>query len=251
METLIIGKNVISLTDTDSTNNYAMGLLKNVNLPEGTVVHAQRQTAGKGRRGKIWHSGNDLNLIASVVLRPEFLEIKKHFFLYKIAALCCCDILSQIIDESQNDIKIKWPNDILVNGKKICGILIENNIQNEMINWSVIGIGMNINQVDFPGLPLATSVKQITGKETSLHEILSALCMQLEKYYLLLRSGQFTQLRNAYYGKLFAFGQKRLFMRRDRVSRLRICGVDEDGLLMMETADGNIVKADGDIAWIM
>src|SRR5205814_2204783 len=141
--------------------------------------------------------------------------------------------------------------DILVDGKKICGILIENNIQNDVINWSVVGIGINVNQVDFDNLPLATSLKLLTRKEMIVREILENLCFGFEKYYLQLRAGQLTSLRNAYYGKLFAFGQNRLFLRNQKIKRLRICGVDEDGLLMMEAPDGSLVKAGSDVAWIM
>src|SRR5688572_20998788 len=116
MDTLFIGKNPIFLPHTDSTNSYAIGLLKNVNLPEGTMVHTAFQSNGKGQRGSAWTSEPLSNLAVSFVLKPTFLALKNNFYLYKVAALACFDTLSEILGKRQFDIKIKWPNDMLVNG---------------------------------------------------------------------------------------------------------------------------------------
>jgi BirA family transcriptional regulator, biotin operon repressor / biotin---[acetyl-CoA-carboxylase] ligase len=126
METLFVGKNTIFLPEIPSTNSYATHLLKNVNLAEGTVVHTANQTQGRGQWDKRWSSEPSSNLTVSVVLKPTFLELKKQFLLYQIAALACYDTIAGLLNNSQYDIKIKWPNDILINRKKTAGILIEN-----------------------------------------------------------------------------------------------------------------------------
>ena len=127
METLFIGKNLLFLHDVESTNTYAMNLLRNVNVIEGTVIHTDNQTNGRGQRGALWTSNIAQNITSSIILKPTFLPIDNTFYLSKISALAVYDVLTDILPNSQYDTKIKWPNDILVNQQKIAGILIENN----------------------------------------------------------------------------------------------------------------------------
>ena len=152
METLFIGRNIIFLPQVNSTNSYAIEMLKNVNLAEGTLVHTAEQTEGRGQRGSVWKTEKTSNLTASLVLKPTFLDLKNQHYLYQISALACYDALAELLDSSQFDIKIKWPNDILVNKQKIAGILIENNISNTQLSWSVVGVGFNVNQTIFDRL---------------------------------------------------------------------------------------------------
>lgn len=149
METLFIGKNLLFLHEVESTNTYAMNLLRNVNSIEGTVVYTDNQTKGKGQRGALWASKIAQNITASIILKPYFLSIGNTFYLSKISALAVYDVLADILPSGQYDIKIKWPNDILVNQNKISGILIENNFTSTNIQHSVIGIGLNVNQDNF------------------------------------------------------------------------------------------------------
>src|SRR4051812_18760955 len=149
METLFIGKNILFLPETDSTNSYAIELLKNVNPPDGTVVHTARQLRGKGQRGAAWTTEPVSNLTISIIVKPAFLSLANQYFLYIVSALAVHDTTAEFLAPRQFDIKIKWPNDILVNRKKIAGILIENRITGNLINASVIGIGINVNQASF------------------------------------------------------------------------------------------------------
>lgn len=203
METLFIGKNLIFLPEIDSTNSYAINLLKNVKLPEGTVVHTANQLKGKGQRGSHWNSEAGMNVTASIILKPGFLDLKNQFYLYQIAALACYDAMAEILDSSQFDIKIKWPNDILVNSRKIAGILIETNIQNNRLNWCVAGFGINVNQTDFGDLQTATSIKQLTTKEFLPTEVLKSLCRYFEKYYLALLNNKFEEINQNYLKHFF------------------------------------------------
>lgn len=252
MRTLFIGKNVIFLPEVESTNSYAVDLLKNVNLPEGTVVHATRQTGGRGQRGSTWIADPARNLTASLVLRPGFLEFKNQFYLYKILALACYDTMAELLNSSQIDIKIKWPNDILVNRKKIAGILIENNILNNRINWSVAGVGINVNQQQFPAEVTATSLLLSTGREFTVAAVLEQLCEHLEKYYLMLRNGHLEQIRSVYLSRILGMGHWMRFEHLGAVNDYLLEGVSDSGLLRLRHRSGAVSDVDvKEVKWIL
>lgn len=233
METLFIGKNLLFLTEVESTNTYAMDMLRNVNAIEGTVVYTDHQTKGRGQRGALWSSESANNVTASVVLKPQFLSIGKSFYLSKISALALYDVLAEILPDSQYDIKIKWPNDILVNKRKISGVLIENVFQQYNIQYSVIGIGLNVNQTEFGELEtVATSLKKIVGKEIDTQLILEKLCIYLEKWYLILKSNRLEEINNRYQHYLFGFNEMIFFRKPDNsVFKGVVLGVAESGKL--------------------
>lgn len=252
METLFVGTNIIFLPEVDSTNSYAIGLLKNVNLPEGTVVHTAHQTAGRGQRGNVWNTLPHADITASIVLNPVFLPLKKQFFLYQVAALACYDVLAEILNGSHNDIKIKWPNDILVNGKKIAGILIENVVMNGAIARSVVGIGLNIARRTFPPGVNATSLEALTGKTFQRDEILRRLCYHLEKNYLFLRSGKSEELCQRYLTRLFAKDEWRDFENGGSPTSYFVKGVDKHGYLLLMDKDGKEHSFDvQEIKWVL
>jgi BirA family transcriptional regulator, biotin operon repressor / biotin---[acetyl-CoA-carboxylase] ligase len=251
METLFIGKNTIFLPQTESTNSYAIQLLKNVNLAEGTVVHTAHQTAGKGQRGNVWKADALSNLIISIILKPTFLELKNQFFLYQVIALGCYDTMAELLDDSQFDIKIKWPNDILVNNKKIAGILIENSIVNSTVNWSVAGVGMNVNQESFPGLAAATSLKMLTSRVFAIQVVMQMLCRYVEKWYLLLKKNNHEQVRSAYLERLFGLSTTMPFEVGEEVRHLFVKGVSARGLLHLRDEKGQEFEADvKQLKWI-
>lgn len=251
METLFIGKSPIFLPQTDSTNSYAIGLLKNVNLNEGTVVHTAFQSSGKGQRGSSWNSEPLSNLAASIILKPSFLELKNHFYLYQVAALACFDTLSELFDKRHFDVKIKWPNDILVNGRKICGILIENTIMGEYLKNSVIGVGMNLNQQQFPGLPNATSYKMLTGESITEKQVLQALCAHLEHHYMALKQGRLDVIKERYLEHLYGLDQRLQFEFKSSVRHLLVKGVSSNGLLHLVDEQGGDIEADvKEVKWI-
>lgn len=251
METLFIGKNIIFLPEIHSTNSYAIDLLKNVNLPEGTVVHAAIQTHGKGQRGASWNAEPERNLTASIILKPGFLNIKNQFFLYQVVALACYDAMAEILDSSQIDIKIKWPNDILVNRKKIAGILLENNIQNNQVNWCVAGIGINVNQESFGEGLSATSLKLITGTTYSIEYVLNLICGYLEKHYLALMNSKYAAIQQNYLSQLFGLNEIREFEIKGRVESLWVKGLGNTGLLVLEDHAGEKREVDvKEVKWI-
>lgn len=251
METLFIGKNLIFLPEVHSTNSYATHLLKNVNLPEGTVIHAAHQTQGKGQRGAVWSAEAALNLTASVILKPVFLSIQNQFFLYQIAALACYDAMAELLEESQFDIKIKWPNDILIYQKKIAGILIENTILNDQINSTVMGIGINVNQELFgPGIQ-ATSLKLLKNKTLEVETVLNLLCKHLEKHYLCLLNSRYEIVQKLYLSHLYGLNEILDFECKGQREKLRVKGLGTGGLLLLEDEHGQQREADvKEIKWL-
>lgn len=240
METLFIGKNLHFLHEVESTNTYAMDLLRNVNAIEGTIVYTDNQTKGRGQRGSVWNAEIASNITASVILKPKFLSIDKSFYLSKISALAMYDLLSEILPNSQYDIKIKWPNDILVNRKKIAGILIENSFNNQFIQNSVIGIGLNVNQVDFNELnTTAISLRIIAQHEFNRNDLLMKIAGYLEKWYLILKQQKFELINQHYSDCLFALNTQMKF--NDELMNFfnaTVKGVEEDGKLKLELESG-------------
>ena len=240
METLFIGRNVIFLDYTESTNSYAIDMLKNVNLAEGTIVQTEHQTMGRGQRGNAWNTEKSSNLTASLIIKPTFLNLNNHYFLYQISALACYDALSEILNSSQFDIKIKWPNDILVNNLKIAGILIENNINNSKINWSVIGLGLNINQTNFDDNFKATSLKKLCNKDTDINVVLELFCKHFEKYYLMLKSNKIIQIKEGYLKCFFGLNNWMHFEIEGSTEKFFIEGINETGLLQLKSENGSL-----------
>lgn len=251
METLFVGRNIIFLPEVNSTNSYAITLLKNVNVAEGTVVNTANQTNGKGQRGSVWNTDVASNVTASVILKPVFLDLKKQFILYQIAALACYDLMAELLNSSQFDIKIKWPNDILVNEKKIAGILIENGVLNSRLNYSVIGIGININQVNFDQSINATSVKLLMSKDHKPDEILKQLCPHIEKYYLMLKNHKEARINEMYLDRFYKKDQWQDFEIGKEIKKMMVMGVGENGLLMLHDNDGKGKEFDvKEVKWI-
>ena len=243
METLFIGKNIIKLNEVDSTNSYANGLLKHNRLTEGTIVISNHQTQGRGQRGNSWNSLPGCNLTFSLILYPNFLNAKTQFFLSKITALAIADSLACLCNDdlSKQEIKVKWPNDILLNGKKIAGILIENQFQHNSLQNSVIGIGININQKHFPDqLNHASSLIIETNKFFELSAILSSFCSFFEPWYLKLRSGNLDLISDAYLNYLYGLNNLISFLYDDKKCEGRIIGVDLNGELKIELENGMV-----------
>jgi BirA family biotin operon repressor/biotin-[acetyl-CoA-carboxylase] ligase len=204
-------------------------------LPEGTVVITAFQKAGKGQSGAQWNSEPGKNLLMSVLLFPHELPVKKIFMLNKVVALAVRDLISEFVPE----VKIKWPNDIYVADKKICGMLIENSLRGNQIQYSIAGIGLNINQGVFPTEILnPTSLKIITGKIFSVDEIFSPLCSHLESRYLQLKAGQEEKLNRDYISSLYRFGEKCFYEDAHGKFSAQIENVDEDGRLCLLKEDG-------------
>lgn len=162
----------IILDTVDSTNNYAMGII-DVGLAEhGFTVMALEQSHGRGRQGKTWTSPPGENIMLSIILSAEQLNIQQQFMFTAVIALACAAVIGKVLT-TKSSVKIKWPNDLFINDRKAGGILIENKILGSTWRWAVVGIGINLNQTDFPAelTQKATSLKIETGKDYNLEEV--------------------------------------------------------------------------------
>lgn len=243
MSTLFIGQNRVFLPETHSTNSYAIELLKNVKAIEGTVVYTHKQTQGKGQRGNSWIAEPERNATFSLILKPAFLNSKNAFYLSKMTALALYDVLTEILNDSQFDIKIKWPNDILVNRKKIAGVLIENSM-NETLHWSVVGIGLNVNQENFGDLKTATSLKLLNTIDYSVESVMDVLFIHLEKWYLKLKKGDLNAIDDAYRDQLFGIDSECEFEQNGSRFTAQVEDVNETGLLILKLKDGSLKTFD-------
>ena len=160
MQRLTIGDQVIWLEEVNSTNSHA-AIMARKQVPEGVVIAARYQTEGKGQRGNSWESEEGKNLTFSVLLYPTFLPVRDQFLLSKLTTLAICDTLSPYIQ----GVSVKWPNDIYVDDCKIAGILIENSFSSHLLDTSIIGIGLNVNQKIFADdIPNPTSLAILTER---------------------------------------------------------------------------------------
>ena len=231
--TLFTGQRLVFVPECHSTNSLASELATQSILSEGTVVITSHQTAGRGQRGNSWETAAGMNLTFSILVKPAFLSIKNQFYLTMITSLAVTDFLKE---QSVADVKIKWPNDILVGKNKICGILIENSIQKEVIQHSIVGIGLNINQHNF-STPTATSLANVTGESFDLNESLNLLLEKFEKKYLQLRSEKLAELKSEYSENLYGRGERRTFVSNGKEFEGRIEQVNENGELVVSVTN--------------
>jgi BirA family biotin operon repressor/biotin-[acetyl-CoA-carboxylase] ligase len=237
-QTLFIGNHIVSLGEVDSTNTFALSLLRGADIAEGAVVTAKIQTSGRGQRGNSWFSEPGKNITCSILLKPVFLAVSSQFDLTRAVALGICDVLASLLPSSQ--IHIKWPNDIIADGKKVAGILIENVVNGEQLSASVVGIGMNLNQSNFGGdAPHAISVLQLTGKEFDIDEAMQHLFSHIEARYLQLRAGHAEKLRNDYQERLFRRGILSRYTDFKTIFDATLESVNTEGLLCLKDGEGN------------
>lgn len=210
--TRIVGKVLLEFDHLESTNAYARALLQQSPLEEGTVVLARDQSKGRGQLGTTWDSEPGKNLTLSIVLNPHFLAISDQFRLNKIVALSVREAIMEYIPD---EVKIKWPNDILINEKKVAGILIQNILKGSTVHTVIAGIGLNVNQQDFgPSLLTATSLSQLLGNTLDLDEVLQTLLEKLDRYYELLELYP-TRIDDVYHEHLYLRGIESMFFTPD------------------------------------
>ncbi len=239
--TLFVGQNLIKLSAVDSTNNFLKNLLsKSEPLPEGTVIMADDQYAGRGMQENVWKVEPGKNLTISVLLRPSFLTLDKQFLLNMAISIAINNVLTAYLPLK---VYIKWPNDIYYNNLKLGGVLIENAIIGNKIKNTVLGIGLNVNQQKFPKelVGKATSLYQILQENVNLERLLADLCTQIEVVYLQLKANKHEQLRKSYVDRLYKINIKALYRQNGEVFEGVMVGVSDSGLLNIKI-NGKIVQ---------
>lgn len=231
---------MIHLNETDSTNRYLQQLCQeagNNKVEEFTTVCADYQTAGKGQRGNSWEAAKGANLLFSFVCYPTFVPIRQQFVLSQLISLG----IKETLDEYCSDISIKWPNDIYWKEKKICGILIENDLQGNSIGRCISGIGLNINQEVFlSDAPNPISLKQITGKHYQRETILEKVMQRIEQSYQKLKedSAYASELATRYAASLFRREGLHCYQDKDGLFNARLVRVEADGrFVLMDEAN--------------
>jgi BirA family biotin operon repressor/biotin-[acetyl-CoA-carboxylase] ligase len=242
-----IGQPFIELLSVESTNNYAMGLVRAGMAQHGSVVFTHEQTKGKGQRTKEWVSQKGQNIAMSVIIEPEDLVSSQMFLLGMMAAVGVHDFLKENIG---SEIKIKWPNDIYWRDRKAAGILIENVWQGNEWKFAVIGIGVNVNQTDFGELnPKAVSMNQITGEGFEPVIIAKDLCKILEEKYQVLKSAS-PQIIDQYKSHLYKLNQQVKLKKDNRVFEAAFKDVTVDGQMLVQHVTEERFAV-GEVEWII
>jgi BirA family biotin operon repressor/biotin-[acetyl-CoA-carboxylase] ligase len=234
--TQFIGQHIIYEAVCASTNSLAAQCVDKMAVSEGAVVVTDHQYQGRGQRGNVWHSEPYKNLTFSVILRPAFLAAQQIFSLNIITALAIHNVLARYMPSG---LRIKWPNDIYYQDKKLCGILIENVLEKRTLKASIIGIGLNVNQSCFT-LPASTSLSLVCQRTFSLPQLLAQILARLESHYLQLRAQDATSLKAAYLKNMYWRHEIHTFKDKHHTFQGAIKGVDAVGRLVIEHANGTL-----------
>ena len=235
----IIGNLIVRLEVIDSTNNYAKQQIMENELAEGTVFLTYEQTSGRGQQKNAWESEPRQNLLFSIVLCPDFVEMRRQFQLSKVISLGIYSTINKCV----SGVKIKWPNDIYVGDRKLCGILIENSVMNGVLNNSIVGIGLNINQTVFRSdAPNPVSLKMLTNQHYDCEVILSEVLSEIDKYYCMLRDGQDERIDREFLTALYRLNEMHLYKSEDGLFEGQIIGVNEIGQLLIRKKDGKVLE---------
>ncbi len=255
-----IGFPFAELQSVDSTNNYARQQIHAGLAQHGMAIFAHEQVSGKGQRGKGWSSEKDANIILSIVLKPQPLLLTQQFMLSACVAVVTHEFFMKY---AGSDTKIKWPNDLYWQDRKAGGALIESGVGSRESRvgsqesgvgtweWSIVGVGININQTVFPGyLPNPVSLKQITGKNFDTIELAKELCELLNKNFNELVAGGFEKIYSAYLAHLYKRNSNVKLKKDNRVFEATIKAVSRSGKLVVQHAIEEEFDF-GEIEWVI
>ena len=228
---------IIYVEETHSTNSLLREWLEQEPLPTGSVIVADFQTAGRGQVGNVWESERGKNLTFSLVLYPQALPVNQQFLISQIAALS----VKETLDAYTEGISIKWPNDIYWQDKKICGMLIENDLSGHNLLRSIIGIGINLNQTIFRGdAPNPVSLWQIVKQEVDREVVLRQFLSRFEAYNQALLSGEKALIHTRYMEALYWREGYHPYADAKGAFSARIYGIEPTGHLLLQSTDGVI-----------
>ncbi len=231
LATRVIGNRVIVLESTDSTNLRARELADQ-DAPEGTVIVADEQTAGRGRQGRSWRTEPGTSLLFSVLLRPSLPSDRSVLMTFG-AAVAVAEAVEEVTGLSA---QTKWPNDLLLDGRKFCGILLEGTLGRAQTASIIVGIGINVNQTGMPdGLRLpATSLRMITGRTIDRVALLRSTLAALDRWYATLQDGATAPLLDAWRARCRMFDRPAILDVGGRTSTVTVLRLAEDGGLVVD-----------------
>jgi BirA family biotin operon repressor/biotin-[acetyl-CoA-carboxylase] ligase len=244
LDTRVIGKKVFVFESIDSTNACAK-TLGDAGTEEGAVVVADFQTQGRGRHGRAWVADPGTNLLFSTLLRPT-LSKETATLLTFYAAVAIARALETTTGAS---IECKWPNDLLLNGKKCCGILLESSFQQNGIAYSVVGAGINVNQQAFPEeiAERVTSLAREFAGEYDRKQLLQKILGEMDTLYLDAAKGEFRQVLDEWLSRCRMFGQTVTVEQHNEQISGKALRLNEDGGLVLETEKGEKTVYAGDV----
>lgn len=230
---------IIKIKELGSTNVYAKALLANDKPAEGTVIWALDQLEGKGLAHNKWSSFLGNSLTFSFILYPGFIDLDYQFTISMAVSLGIIDVLQQYIPS----VKIKWPNDIYYDDKKLGGILIENSIFGESMKHSIVGIGLNVNGKNFPDeLRNAVSMESIIKRKFDLENILHGICEAIMQRYDVLKKGGYKHIKSAYLNHLLGYMEEKIFKHKDTIFPAQVIDVEMNGPVKLLKKDGKSAK---------
>ncbi len=237
----LIGHKIHFYPGIGSTNDKAFDLAT-AGSPEGTVVIADSQTEGRGRLRRVWHSPAGSNIYTSIILRPN-LEPARAPQISILAGVAIAEIMDNFCPGMVN---LKWPNDVLVQGKKVCGILAQMKTSTSRVDFIILGIGININ-INYNQLPqdiknTATSLAIETGRNISRQELIIGLYENLTKWYKKLIIDGFSTVKGKWLSMAPMIGKRVQIISGDKVVSGKALGIDEQGSLLLLTAENRRIK---------
>lgn len=245
LKTRLIGKKVLFFKKITSTNLYAKQLVKDY-IQEGTIVVADVQTHGLGRKNRFWHSPAG-GLWFSVVLYPH-IPTDKGMLITMASSVSVAQAFKEITGLNP---EVKWPNDLLLNGKKVCGILTEIDADINKINYIIVGIGINVNNdIDEELKEIAISLKQEVGSKISRVKLLRSILQHLDSNYNKLIFGEFESIRDAWLSYSSIIGRKIQVEDEKNVTKGVVIDIDDGGYIILKTDSGMIRIISGDVKYL-
>ena len=230
---------IIKLSAINSTNDYLKELVAKQVVTNFTIVVAESQLKGKGQMGSVWISETGKNLTFSILIKDLIVDVKQLYTLNIVISLAIISVLEQYKIPT---VRIKWPNDIMSGNHKIGGILIENSFKSNGEVFSVVGIGLNINQINFENLPNASSLKLKTGQDYPIEELLQELCQSIKQFVLKMNFDS-ESIWNLYHQKLFKIGVPMAFEDKNGMKFMGIIQqVSQQGLLNILLENDAVVQ---------
>lgn len=244
LKTRVFGNKIFTFDSIDSTNNCAKAVA-GCGAAEGTVVIAEQQTAGRGRMGRPWQSNPNENLIFSIVLRPRLSADALNLLPLYVAVA----ISAAIEHVTGLKVECKWPNDILYNGKKVAGILIEGSIKQDTMDYVVIGVGINVNQVRFEGelSTRASSLKLESNKEVDRVRLFKEILAGLEKDYKLFQTSGFQSVVPQWMARSTMLNKTISISQQGTIISGVVKGLSPEGGLVLKSNDAEQTVFAGDV----
>lgn len=235
LKTCFVGQRTLYYPSLTSTMEIARQEAQQ-DAEEGTVIIANEQTAGRGRLNRVWLSPRG-NIALSVILRPSMAHLHSLVMLASLAVVHSIEAVTGL--KSQ----IKWPNDVLIGGKKVCGILIESQVQENRVDYAIVGIGVNVNLKpgDFPDIsPTATSLSRELGREIPRISLIQNLLVEIEGLYLVMSAGE--SIYEEWRDSLVTLGKEVRVQFGDTIEEGIAESVARDGSLRLRLSDGSLAK---------